>query len=228
VATAPQTLVGLDPASSLCTTGHPANVMTGILLRLLQEHFASPLALEYNGVNEPGIRSLEGYIWTDQVETTRIQILPVWNYNPQDLQRRPALYVKRNGLKPERLGIDEGFTTSPVRAPDFTVQRVPGEYKAKLIFGSHTVFCVGGSGAEAELLGMEVFNHLDQFGPVIRQNMNMHRFGVTEVGEVSLLDEFDQHFVVPVVCGHTVASAWRIDTVAPWLKTLAIDLRTFP
>lgn len=221
-----QTLVGLDPISSLCTTGHPANVMTGILLRLLQEHFASPLGLEYNGVNEPGPRSLENYIWTNVVETTRIQILPVWLYNPQDIQRRPGLYVKRNGLKPERLGIDDGFTTAPVRNPDGTIQRIPGEYKSKLIIGSHTVFCVGGTGAEAELLGMEVFNHFDQFGSVIRRNMNMHRFGVTEVGEVSLLDEFDQHFVVPVVCGHAVASAWRIDVVAPWLKTLAIDIRT--
>ena len=232
----PQTFVGLDRASSICTTRHPANVLTGIVLRLLQEHFANPENLEYNGLNEfdslEGMRpkrQLQGYTWDPDNTKTAIQIQPVWMYNTQDVDRTPGLYVKRNAQQPQRIAIDDGgFVAQSRRGADGKVIEVEGQYYAQMVVGSHTIFVVSKLGAEAELLGQEVFNHLMMFGPAIRQDMRFHRFLVHEVGELSLLEEFDEHYVVPVVAGYAFSWAWRLKQVAPWLKTLAVDVRAIP
>lgn len=220
----PLTMEGLDPVSSLCTTRHPGNVLTGAYVRLLREHFARVENLEYNMVNE--FRSeLEQFIWNPELDKTGIQIDAVWKYNAQDLQRRPGLYVKRNNFQYQQVAINQGMTVNATRGKNGTVENVPGDYKTVAVIGSHTIFCVGGSGAEAELLGAEVGNHFQGFGPILRSDLKLHKFMVTQVEEVSLLDEAVEHFVVPVVLGYAAFYAWRLNTVAPWLKTLAIDVK---
>lgn len=220
----PRTHVGLDPVSSLCTTGLNGNILTGIFVRLAREHFARPLDLEYNGSVEQK-EELEGYIWSEDISQTRILIDAVWKFNSQDIQRRPAILVKRNAWKPQRLVIADGMTVGPARRDDGAIDRVRGQIQTKAVLGSHTLFCVGGTGAEAELLGAEVFRHLHEFSQVIREDVHLHRFSVEELGEVSLVEEFDDHFVVPVVAAYAFLSAWRVDIQAPWLKTIAIDPR---
>ena len=234
--TAPTTMIGLDQVSSICTTRHPANIMTGVILRLLQEHFANADNLEYNGLNEfadqAGLivkRQLQEYIWDADTTRTQIQIQPVWLWNTEDIQRRPALYVKRNRLTPQRIAIDDGgMHVKSVKDESGRVVRVEGRYYTQMVMGSHTVFVVAQSGAEAELLGQEVFNHLMMFGPAIRSDMKLHRFQVVENGEVSLLEEFNDNFVVPIVASYAFFWAWRIQEVAPWLKSLAVDVVSNP
>lgn len=226
------TMIGLDPESSLCTTGHPANVLTGIFVRILREHFSMADNLEYEGSNEfesdqsmlPK-RQLQQYVWTADNTTTHIQIQSVWDYNSQDIQRRPGLYVKRNGLQPQKLGIGDGYTMNAGRDANGKVTNVQGEYKSVLMVGSHTVFCVGNSGAEVELLGAEVFEHLQGFAQLIRQDVKLHRFAVLDLHEVALLDEFDEHYVVPIVTGYAFTWTWRVDKIAPRLKAVTIDVR---
>lgn len=201
------------------------------MVRMLREHFSNAANLEFNGENEyrsqadlvPALQ-LQNYIWNPDNKLTNIQIQPVWEYNPQDIQRRPALYVKRNTLQPQKIAIDNGFTVGPQRDKTGKVLAVRGSYKAVMVLGSHTIFCVGATGAEAELLGMEVTNQLLMFGPLIERDMKFNRFAVLEIGEVALLDEFDTHFVVPIVVGYGFPQAWRINQVAPWLKTLSITV----
>ncbi len=225
------TYVGLDQADSLCSTNHPSQILTGILIRILREHFSNSANLEYNGENEyrsntdlTPTRQLQDYVWNQENNLTKIQIQAVWDYNPQDIQRRPALYIKRNTLQPQKIAIANGFTLGPRRDKNNKIVEVRGEYQSVQILGSHTVFCVGTTGAEAELLGMEVMNQLMMFGSLIEKDMKFNRFGVLEVGEVALLDEFDAHFVVPVVVGYGFPWTWRIGQIAPWLKTLSISV----
>ncbi len=226
------TIIGLDPKSSLCATGHPANVLTGIFVRILREHFSLADNLEYEGSNEfesetsplPK-RQLQQYIWNEDNTVTHIQIQPVWAYNSQDIQRRPGIYVKRNSLQPQKLAINDGYTMNAGRDENGKVINIKGEYKSILMVGSHTVFCVGDSGAEVELIGAEVFEHLQGFAQVIRQDAKLHKFAVMELGEVALLDEFVEHFVVPIVVGYAFTWTWRVDKIAPRLKTVTIDVR---
>jgi hypothetical protein len=227
------TEVGMDVVSSLCSSQHPSNVLTGLWTRLLREHFANPTNLQFNGMDETTVEGkptlqLQRYTWSEDNTKTMIQIQPVWEYNPQDIQRRPALYIKRNAVKFERLGLDDGFTAGSDKNARGQVIRVPGEYHSKMMLGSHTVFCVGQTGAETELLAQEVTNHIMMFGPRLRAEFKLTRLTLTEVGELALLDEFVEHFVVPVVIGYGIAMSWRIVEIQPFLKTLSINVSPAP
>jgi hypothetical protein len=169
-----KTYIGLDQVSSICTTGHRANVLTGIVLRLLREHFSTKMELEFNGENEPSA-DLSKYVWNDDNTKTGIQIQPVWLWNPQDIQRRPALYVKRDSLKNERMALDHGWRVGTPRNENGKMIETQGEAHATMIVGSHTITAVASTGAEAELLGQEVFNHMLEFGPQIRRDVKLMR-----------------------------------------------------
>jgi hypothetical protein len=202
-----------------------------MIISLLREHFSDINNLEFGGQNAPGRIQLSAYQWQanenrDEAPESPIQIKASWAYNDVDSQKRPALYVKRNRFVYQRLGINDGLTSGPRKdRRTGEIIKVPGDYHSKAILGSHTIFCVGSSGAEAELLGSEVSNHLSMFGPALRTDLKLHRFEVTEVGDVSHFEESSNRFVVPVVAGYIVMQTWRIDVVAPMLKTLELDLR---
>lgn len=221
---------GLQAASSICTTQHPANVLTGIFLQILRHHFSDPARLQYNGENEFADpdhtipkQELEGYVWLPDKTQTRIQIQSVWEVNTEDIQRRPGIYVKRNQLQPRKLSIGHGFSTGAVKDKEGNLLRVEGHLYSILVLGSHTIFCVGQAGAEAELLGQEVFELMLQFGPHLRDELKFQSFETVECGEVSMLEEAKTHFAVPIVVGYAFARTWRIEKVAPWLKNVVID-----
>ncbi len=227
------TRIGMDPVSSLCSSQHPPNVLTGIWTRLFREHFSNSDNLQYNGIDEATaegmpVRQLQDYTWNPDNTKTKIQIQPVWEYNSQNIQQRPALYVKRNAVKFERLSINDGMTTGPIRNGRGELKRVPGEYHSKLVLGSHTIFCVGQTGAETELLAQEVTNHVLMFGPKLRKDLKLARLTLAEVGELALLDEFVEHFVVPVVIAYGITKSWRILEIQPFLKTLSINVQPAP
>lgn len=218
------TVVDDDVASSLCSSQQPPHIMTGVFTRLMREHFARAENLLYNQTSEKSPQ-LEQYIWTEDAKTTKIQIQPVWDYNVQDIQRRPALYIKRNAWQTQRMAINDGMTVNAQAGPDGKVLRVRGEYHSRFVMGSHTVFCVAASAGAVELLGTEIFDFLVSFAPLLRKDLEMHRFEVQEVGAISVLQESTDHFVLPVVTAYAFAHTWRLEAVAPWLKSMAIDLR---
>ena len=210
------TYIGLDPTSSICTTGLKNLYITGILLRIIQNHFGRPENLTFN--------ALKARIWKPETEDSTcenttakdsgIQIESHTLWDPQDVQKRPGIFVKRNRVSTKRLGLDDGWTLAPAN----------GDYKTKMIVGSHTAFCVAGTGAETELVGQEVFDELLEFSPLIRKDFQFHRFTVSEITEVNKLEESDEHYVVAVVAAWAHSQDWRIKEDAPWLKTLSIDL----
>ena len=231
----PQTRIGLEPISSLCTTGFTPNIMTGVFTRALREHFADVNNLEFGGLTEfrydadgaqIPMQELQNYVWSPDLTQTQILIDPVWKYNRQNIQQRPAVLVKRNKFTTEKAAIGDGYTVGPKLDKDGKVVRVRGRYQTRAIKGSHTIFSIAGSAAEAELLGAEVFNHFNQFEQVFRQELNLHLFEAQATEGVAYLEEFDDHFVVPVVVAYAFFVAWRIEVEAPWLKSLAIDIRS--
>ena len=180
--------------------------------------------LIYNGTDGSGKQQLENYIWDPDSTKTAIQILPVWAYKTQDIQRRPALYVKRNSWKSRRIAINEGQSVAV--DPRRRGADVSGEYHSKVIEGSHTIFCVGSAnqGAEAELLGAEVFDYLTSFAPILRGELRLLRLEVAGLEPLGLLEEATEHFVAPVVVTYGFAWTWRLQSKAPWLKSLAVVL----
>jgi len=220
------TYIGLTPVSSICTTGHRANVITGIVLRLLREHFSTPAELEFNPAmsGEPAA-DLSAYVWKDNRKDASIIIDPVWLWNSQDVQRRPALYVRRESLKNNRIALDHGWTVGAPKNEEGKIIEVPGELHSTMIVGGHSVIAVGTSGAEAELLGQEAFNHLMEFGPLIRRDVKLNKWDVAEWSSVAKLEESHEHFVTTVACTWAYSQTWTLRQEAPWLKTLSVDIQ---
>jgi hypothetical protein len=218
------TLVDLDEFSSLCSTGHTPQILTGAILRILQNHFSSASYIEDPALKDNLIK-LQPDDTTEGLYPTGILIEPIYKWNPAQLNQRIAIYIKRNPIRTQRYGIDDGLTTGLGKDNQGQLETLRGDYHTLAVLGSHTLFCIGRTGAETEVLAYEVFRELVQFGPAIRRDLKLHRFGVTEMTDVSRIEEYDQHFVAGIVVGWAYFETWRIIPDAPWLKTLVIDLR---
>lgn len=223
------TEVGLDRVTTICSTRHPASVLGGIFVQWCRQHFSDVKNLEYNGENEYAnpeftipLDELQQFIWNPKVELTKIMIQMVWDYNPENIQMRPGIFVKRNKQQTQKIAINNGQTIGAKRSRDGGIGQVRGAMNACIIFGSHTIFCCANSGAQAELVAAELFNEFIAFGPLIREKMELTSFQVEGLEEAALLEEFNDHWVVPLVITYAYPRIWRVDLVAPWLKTLSI------
>lgn len=215
------TLVDLQEFSSLCSTGHTPQILTGALLRILQNHFSTASNIEDDALKD-NIVKLQASDTSEGLAETGILIAPVYKWDPAQLGKRIALYIKRNPLRTQKLGINHGLTAGIDTNTDEVLR---GEYHTLGVVGSHTIYCIGRVGAESEILGYEVFRELVQFGPAIRKDLKLHKFETTEVSDVNRIEEYDQHFVVAVVVAWAYLETWRIIPDAPWLKTLSIDIQ---
>lgn len=219
------TLIDSTPVSALCSTQHPMTYMTGVFTRLTQEHFARPENLLYNAEQEVGKQQLENYIWNADATLTQIKIQPVYSYNAEDIARTPAIYIKRNKWISQRIAIAEGGFVQVSRSDDGTVREVLGAKYSRQITGSHTFFCVAKTAQAAELLATEMTDFLMSFAPAIQKDLNLFRLEVTEIEGVAILEELTQSFVVPVVLAYVLFRTWRLNAIAPWLKSFSIDLK---
>lgn len=222
--TSAPTLVDLAEWSSLCSTGHTPNIVTGALLRFIQEHFSDPGKIE-----NPALRD---NIWrnnpsdtTEGIPSKGILIEPIYKWNPVDFQRKLAVYIMRNALTSEQLGINDGLTVGLGKNKAGELNTAEGEYHVRGVQGSHTISCIGRAGAEVEILGGEIWREICHFAPVLRRDLNLKRLAVSELSPVSVLQEYDQHLVVTIAVGWYYFEKWRLKPMAPWLKTLEIGAR---
>lgn len=219
------TLVDLDEWSSLCSTGFTPNIITGLLLRFLQDQFSAPDKIE-NPVLRNNIWHGKPDDTTEGIPGTGILIEPTYKWNPQDFQTRLAVYVTRNTMSTQRLGINDGYKVGLGRDPKTQELKTDeGEYKVVGVQGSHTLACVGRAGAEAEVLGTEVWRDVLHFAPVLRKDLKLKRLVVSEASPVAVLEEYDQNFVVTVAVGWYYFEKWRLRQSAPYLKTMSIGTR---
>jgi hypothetical protein len=218
------TLVDLDEFSSLCSTGHTPNIVTGALLRFLMEHFADPTKIE-NAALRDNIYNVDPDDTTEGPSPKGILIDPIYKWNPRDFSLRPAIYIKRNGMTPQRLGINDGLTIGLDRDKQTgQIETYKGDYHVVGVLGSHSLFCIGRAGAEAEILASEVFREVQHFAPILRKDLKLKKLAVAEYSEVSKLDEYDQHFVVALTIAWYYFEKWRLRPVAPWLKGISIGV----
>lgn len=169
-------------------------LMTGIFRDILTRHFLSADTIE-----EPALREL---VWQPG-ERTAIVIESAHRWRPELSEGRPAVIIKRNAYSNLRMGIGD-------RHMGGQLNRSGAETHTTFWLGSHTLFCLAKTGAQAELLGTEVQRELTQFGPVLQASLGLMRFAVTEVGEVAELEEAAGSSVVPVNCGYAYHEAWQL------------------
>jgi hypothetical protein len=130
---------------------------------------------------------------------------------------RPAILIKRNAYRNVRVGILDRVGADEEGNDNF----------ATLWVGSHTLFCIHGSGAGTEILATEAQQELTQFAPVITEMLGLHKFKVNEVGPVSELEEATENFVAPITIGWAYEETWSIAPEALKLSaiSMAFDLK---
>ena len=207
---------------SLCATGlAPGLILSGVMLGICRQHFSTP-----SNILDPSLRSL---IWkaATQAEnnglgtsaTSPICIESVTKWNPNLVEHRPAVFVKRDARGSQRTIIGDRYQGGKFPGKDFVDK---GDRYEVLIYGSYTFLCLGRTGAEAEALGVEVQLRLIEFGPLLRRDLNLMRFAVMDMSSVNIVEEAQQHFVVAVPVAYAFTHSWRLKPVAPLLKTADI------
>lgn len=196
-----------ETPSALCSLLPRPLLLTGFFRDILMRHFA-----ERDQIEAPELQQL---IW-QQGEQTNILIESIHRWVPELTERRPAVVIKRNAYTNRRRGIGD-------RQQLPSADTFGNPHYATFWVGSHTLFCIGGSGAQAELLATEVQRELTEFGPVIRRTLNLHRFQVTEVGAIAELEEATENFVVPVTVGYAYEQVWSLAKQAPTLRTVSLS-----
>lgn len=197
--------------SALCSIGNTPRLMTGILRQIFLQHFA-----DINQVANSYLRDFlqrEG-VWSDGVESgLYIEALARWK--PEMTEQRPAIVIKEGAWRWQRRGIGDqaGYTW-----------RDGQHYYAGFWQGSHTIFIIGGEAAETQLLSMEVARLLLHYGPVIMDQMELHRFVMLEIGPVSALKEATENYVIPVSVGYVSEETWSLQVDAPRLKRIVFDV----
>jgi len=191
--------------SSLDHTRWRPLLVTGVMRHLLIHHFSDASKIE-----EPDLRK---HVWKDNTDTG-ILIESAHRFRPDLVEKRPAVLVKRNGYRNLRYAIADRVATDEQGFENY----------GTLWVGSHSLFCIHGSGASTELLTSEVQRELTQFSPVITQELGFHKFQVTEVGSISELEEATENFVVPITVGWAYEETWRVEPEAMPLSAIRLDI----
>jgi hypothetical protein len=195
--------------SSLCAVGITRLLLTGIFLDIMRQVFASSDYIE-DGLLRPDL------VWNPG-DTTGILIESVTAWKPRLTEKRPAIIVKPNSWTNMRRGIGD------------LRQGPPADHQGNQHFithwvGSHTLFCIGNSGAQAEILAAETQHHITQSALVIAKSVGLQRLQVLEIGPVSELEEATETFSVPVTAGYGVEQKWILRQQAPRINRLSLKL----
>jgi len=195
----------LPQYSSICSLGWRPLLLTGFLLEWMRHHFSDAGQIEDS--------DLTNTLWKADA-TTNLLVESVTRWKPELTEKRPAIIVKRNDIQNERQVID-----------DRAMGAIGDVMYATWLKGSHTLFCIAKEGAEAEKLATEVYRELIEFGPVVRQMMQLHKFVLQGIGAVIRLQEAKESFAVPVTVAYAFQETWAIKHSAPMFKK--IDLKFF-
>ena len=201
-----------EEVSAFCQRGPRPRYITGAIRWALIAHFSNEDFIEQEQV--------KGYVWNEDKTQSNLLIESAHKWETVVTQQRPALMIKRNEVKPRKLGINHGMTTGIDTTGDKQYQ---GDVKTCAMTGSHTVFCIGQSGAEAEALGQEVLQELLEFGPVIHRDICLAKWEVAGMGGIGKLEESREHFVVPVTVAWAYFNTWMLRPVGPYLHKIVVN-----
>lgn len=205
-----QSILDLSIMPDLCRLGPFMNLLTGVFRTWMIYHFADAARIIDN--------NLKKRIWTEDPET-QIAIESHAAYKTELTESRPAIIIKRQDWKRVKIGIaDRRMGELPADG---------SELYTNFWQGVHTLFCIGGTPGEAEILGTEVFKDLNEFAPAVRRKLSLMRLEVAEAGGYAKLDESGKNYVVPVNVGYVLQESWILRQEAPFLKRLDLSLMGF-
>jgi hypothetical protein len=189
--------------SNFCSFGPRPLIMDGIFCELLKQHFSDARNIEHT--------ELTSRLFSQLAEDNEILIAEHTVWTPIQAQRRLAVIVKRNQWQCVKQGTFDnthGTTTEGFRK------------HMKMWRGSHTLFAIANEGAEAQILAAEVYRYFNHFGPVFRRYFDLMLFELTEVGPVSQIQEWDDHWGIPITIGYGWSDTWILKPDEPVIATI--------
>lgn len=194
---------------NLCALGPRLINMTKLFRLWMIYHFSDSSFVQET--------ALKNKIWNRDPQKTGIAIEAHSAFDKSLTENRPGIIIKRHAWKHVRMGINNlaamGSTTADGK-----------QSYANLWQGSHSLFCIGGTPGEAEVLANEVFGDLNAFAPVVQVHLGLMRLEVAEIGEIATLEESGKNFVVPVDIAYALQESWRLQQDAPFLKRIDMSL----
>jgi hypothetical protein len=191
-------------------------ILTNFFVQFTRSHFADPK----NIVND----RYKEYLWSPNVEDSKLLIEPSFKVNLKNTQQRPAILIRREGVTVMPIGLGQGQHQSHFEP---TGSRLEGRHKGvdytTLIHGAHSIMCLGQSGGEADELGFEVFFKYLQYGGVLKKETNVGKFIVSGITPVRKLDENQENWVTVITLNWTYDYSWTLYQEAPILKKIGID-----
>lgn len=190
--------------SSLCSLGWRPIMITGLLRDLLIRHFSAT-----NEIEEQDLRHL---VWRED-ERTGILIESIHRWRGALAEKRPAIVIKRNSFQNLRMTIGERAGINE-----------QGHYTYSTTWvGSHTLFCIHGSGASVEVLATEVQRYLTHFAPVITEYLGLLKWVVTEVSGISEIEEAKEAFAVAITVGWAYDESWQLELESLRLRKIPLS-----
>ena len=206
--TAPPTPLGAKEVNGLCAIRGRWRYLETFFVDVLEQLFMTPAILE-----EPSLREL---LWSGD-QTAAIFIGTHYAWQPIQTKTRPAVITKRNALVSQDIGIGGN------RGQGNPVNEDGNPVLTQLWVGSHTLFCMASRGAQAEILGQEVERHFVSFAPVLSEVAGFVRFRVLQVGELSVLEESHETFVVPITVGYAIQEVWTLAQATARLRAIQMS-----
>jgi len=207
----PQDIMIEGDPSSLCSTDTRPSIMTGVLLKLLQDHFSRSTNISNEKLREA--------IWrpdsADEDAQSGIHIEPWRQYDATHIQQRPALYVSRGNVRVQRVALRD-------RALNHLSKRTgnqEGTDYMKLIVCQHQVIaCSARNDMAAEKLAEEAFYMLLEYGPAIMEDFKLGGFHVVGMSQSQKIEDDHENYMVGVQILWTNAHGWKLKPIAPILK----------
>jgi len=198
-----------EVAGAICHAGWRPLRLTGAIRRLLINHYSNPDFIE-----DP---ALAAAIWQN-APSSGILIESVHRWLGDLVEKRPAILLKRNAYQNLRIVLDDCAGTDKQGNVDYVT----------LWVGSHTLFCIQGTGASCEILATETQRELTQFAPVVKEKLSLVKFSVTEVGAISEVEESQQNYVVPITVGWAYQETWKVIPEALPLRHVDLSFQIRP
>jgi len=183
--------------------------VTGLILEMIRKLFSK----EGHNIINP---ALDGYYWVSEPEgdlseaKNQILIEEVFSWTPEKAGSRPAVLARGNKWQDRRLTLGDKVQHEP---------KVSGEEEYyRHIQGSHTIFAIGRTSAQTELLAREVYLYLNSFSPIILEETCFDRWTVPVLEGVQELEEYEEHFVIPLNLVYELSYSWKLFPVTRLLQ----------
>jgi hypothetical protein len=195
--------------NSMCMIRTPY-MLTGFFVQWLRQHFMNPDNID--------TEQLKGYTWSDDLKESHITIEPSFIHDDTAVAgRTPAIYVKRNNVQRQHIGMKGGLKTQAMDSEGL----YEGRDLTALLGGGHTMFCRGSTEAEAESIGNEVYLNMLLYETAVQKIAKLNLFRVATLGETQKKDGTTEDvWICPVVVTWIYAQDWKLDRNAPILRKI--------